>query len=91
VSKQEAHCFYKLLVEMIEKLEFLVTQSNKVVFYDFSKIKNGIYTIVTATIDNFTITTDSNTSADLFLNKFKHYIKLIFFLFYFSFLSFLLF
>jgi len=78
VSKQGAHYFYKLLVKMIEKLEFLVTQFNKVVFYDFSKIKNGIYTIVIATIGNFTITTDSNISAGLFLNRFKHYIKLIY-------------
>ena len=42
------------------------------------KIENGIYTIITATIDNFTITTDSNISADLFFNRFKHYIKLIY-------------
>ena len=32
-----AHYFYKLLVKMMEELEFSVTQFNKVVFYDFSK------------------------------------------------------
>ena len=37
VSKQGAHYFYKLLVKMMEELEFSVTQFNKVVFYDFSK------------------------------------------------------
>jgi len=42
------------------------------------KIENGIYTIITATIDNFTITIDSNISADLFFNRFKYYIKLIY-------------
>jgi len=35
------------------ELGFTVTQSDKTVFYDFSKIKNSNYIVIAATLNNF--------------------------------------
>ena len=52
-NKQKVYYFYKFLVEIIIELGFTVTQSDKTVFYNFSKIKNGNYIVIAATLNNF--------------------------------------
>jgi len=67
----------KILVETMVELGFIVTQFDKTVFYDFSKIKGDNYIIIVAATDDFTIITDSKVTANSFLIRLKHYIKLV--------------
>jgi len=76
-NKQEVHRFYKFLVETIIELGFIVTQFDKTVFYDFSKIKDGNYIVIAAILNDFTIITDSKATTNSFLDRFKSHIKLV--------------
>ena len=62
---------------MVE-LGFTVTQCDKTVFYNISKIKVSNYIIIEAATDDFTIITDSKVTANSFLNRLEYHIKLVY-------------
>jgi len=61
---------------MVE-LGFTVTQCDKTVFYNISKIKVSNYIIIEAATDDFTIITDSKVTTNSFLNRLEYHIKLV--------------